>query len=99
MSFIDKIKDRLIDDWRNASKFWTVRIAAIWLAIITLVSVAPDTTYQLWVALPDSVKAYLPDSLVRFLNGVVPALIIAARLFKQWWDIPETDETEDKADG
>ncbi|VUC84948.1 Uncharacterised protein [Raoultella terrigena] len=64
---------KLIENWQSAWKMWSVRILAA-LAIVAI-SLA---------AVPDSVKALIPDQYLGYVVGFVSVCAAIARIIKQF---------------
>lgn len=66
---------KLIDQWRQWWRFWSVRLSAVALVL--------EALGQAWAQLPDDVKALLPSSTLHLLSGVFVACSMIARIIKQ----------------
>lgn len=64
---------QLIENWKSAWKMWSVRI----LAVLAIVSTS-------WAAVPDSVKALIPDQYLGYVVGLVSVCAAIARIIKQF---------------
>ena len=53
MSIIDRLRDRLIDDWRQAWRLWSVRLAALAGAIAAAIVGSPQLLLGLIAHAPD----------------------------------------------
>lgn len=67
---IERLKARLVDDWRQAWKWWSVRVSAFGIALSGA-----------WVALPADTRALIPGA--QWIGLALFALTIAARLIDQ----------------
>lgn len=65
-------KPVLIDNWRDAGKWWSVRIA------MALAAVGPA-----WLALPQELKDQLPVSWTPYILPIVALSIVLARVLNQ----------------
>lgn len=72
-----------IEDWRQAWRFWSVRLAAAGGALQALLAWWPDAALVMWNSMPDEVKALLPQSAVMTLPLLFFAASIVARILKQ----------------
>lgn len=63
---------KLIENWQSAWKMWSVRI----LAVLAIVSTS-------WSAVPDGVKALIPDQYLGYVVGFVSVCAAIARIIKQ----------------
>ncbi|HBW9979169.1 hypothetical protein [Klebsiella pneumoniae] len=64
---------KLIENWQSAWKMWSVRI----LAALAIVATS-------WVAVPDNVKALIPDQYLCYVVGFVSVCAAIARIIKQF---------------
>lgn len=64
---------QLIENWKSAWKMWSVRI----LAVLAIVGTS-------WAAVPDSVKALIPDQYLGYVVGFVSVCAAIARIIKQF---------------
>lgn len=62
----------LVDNWRDAGKWWSVRIAA------ALAAVGPA-----WLALPQELKDQVPVAWTPYILPLVAVSIILARVINQ----------------
>ncbi len=73
----------LKSNWRQAWRWWSVRVSALGALLYTLLLAFPDFVLELWALLPQEVVAQLPAHVA----GVVPIAFfvaaIAARVLKQ----------------
>lgn len=75
----DKLKDRLIEDYRYWHKQWSAWLAVLWGLIVTMVFNDPNFFISLMNALPESTRAGLSP----FVMIVVSATPIIIRNLKQ----------------
>lgn len=80
---IDWIRDRLVDEARQAWRFWSIRFNAIGLAILGWVQFDPVSALAVWNMMPANVRAVLPPHLLTFIAFVFFALAMLARVVKQ----------------
>lgn len=69
------IRDRLIDDWNQAWRFWSVRMQALGALLTTLMVMVP--------AMPPEIQALVPVKYRVIALGLWAAASIASRLIKQ----------------
>jgi hypothetical protein len=74
---------RLVDDWRNVWRWWSVRFNALGLAILAWVSIDPVSVLYVWSLLPDDVRAILPPGFPLYIGIGLFALSMLARVVKQ----------------
>ena len=53
---------KLIANWRQSWRLWSVRVSAIGAAIFALLLAAPDFLLSIWNALPSEVQGLVPNS-------------------------------------
>lgn len=73
------VSARLVDDWRDAWKWASVRLAALGGMIAAVAAAAPGFARELWDQLPGEVRSTLPV----WAPVLVTALPIIVRLYKQ----------------
>lgn len=56
---IEWIKDRLVDDWREASRWWSVRWTALGALILPLMQAVPSMPPEVQAVFPMPVRATL----------------------------------------
>lgn len=71
---------KLIDNWRQAPRWSSVRIAAFGAAAWSLLLTWPDLGLELWNALPAEALALLPAHAASWVPIAFYLLIIFARL-------------------
>lgn len=74
---------KLIPEWRQCHKFWSVRLQAAGVAILTFVQGFPDAFIHIWAALPSDVTSAFPAGAVKWIGVVVLVCGIIARLIRQ----------------
>jgi hypothetical protein len=72
---VNWLKERLVDDWRQATKWWSVRINALGAILLPLLMMVPS--------LPAEVQALFPPQLRAVLAALWCVAAIAARLIAQ----------------
>lgn len=74
---------KLIPAWREALKFWSVRIAIINAALLTFITTFPDAALQAWLALPAEFKTFIPPDYLQVISIVLLFVGMIARIVKQ----------------
>jgi hypothetical protein len=74
---------RLIDNWRSWHRFWSVRLNALGIAILTWVQFDPVGVLYVWSLLPEDVRMILPPRFLMFVGLGLFALSMLARVVKQ----------------
>ncbi|MBO9602533.1 MAG: hypothetical protein J7496_08505 [Novosphingobium sp.] len=69
------MKLQLIEGWRHAWRFWSVRLNGAALTILSGITIVSDT----WNSMPQDLRAYLPYaqgvSLVLFAAGLIARFV------------------------
>lgn len=73
------MKLQLIPDWRQAWRWWSVRVAALAGLLGTYLLAAPETLVQVIHMLPAELRGWVPP----LLGPVITAAIVVIRLAKQ----------------
>ena len=69
------IQKRLVDDWRDAKKWWSVRMNAIGIILYPFLIAVPQ--------LPDEVQELLPLKVRLVIAGAYSLLALLARIYMQ----------------
>lgn len=77
---------KLISNWREFHKLWSVRLNLIGTAIMTAFMAWPSLALDLWLMMPSEVKDFLPPRLVPLLALAFFLAATVARLIKQKLD-------------
>jgi len=72
-----------LPDWRQAWRWWSVRVSAIGAILMAAAIAAPDVLNALWTGLPPELRALVPDHLASKISLGLFVLTIAARLLPQ----------------
>ena len=91
------MKLKLIPNWRDAWKMWSIRLAALGTALMTLVIGFPDAALSVWAILPAEFKTFIPEGMMQYVGLAIFALSIAARLIKQP-ALHAPEKTDDRPD-
>ena len=67
---MERFKARLIADWRKAYRLWSVRLAAIGLAVMSA-----------WPSIPQEIREQIPGQ--RWIAAAIFAAVILGRLINQ----------------
>lgn len=79
MRWLDRIKDKFLEDCRHWYKLWSSWLAILWGIIVTVFWNDPTLLGQLVDVLPEETRAILSPLVL----GLVAALPIIVRLLKQ----------------
>ena len=74
---------KLIPQWREWHRFWSVRLQLLGAAILTLALETPNALLTVWSMVPADLRAELPEGTGKWIGIAVIALGIIARLVQQ----------------
>jgi len=74
-----EMKFKLIEEWRSAWRWWSMRLAVIGSAAVAYVLAYPDILLSTLNALPPEMRAVFPP----FMGFALLAVVSIARLVKQ----------------
>ncbi|MGW8141856.1 DUF7940 domain-containing protein [Sphingomonas zeae] len=72
---------RLIPNWRQSWRWWSVRVSAFGAMIFTFLLAAPDQALAIWQALPADIQALIPNA--KEIGLALTVAAIAARVLRQ----------------
>lgn len=72
---------KLITDWRQSWRLWSVRLSAIGATIFAFLLAAPDQVQEIWNALPPEIQALVPNRTTLAL--FITAAVTIARVLRQ----------------
>ena len=72
-----------IIDWRQAWRWWSVRVSAFGSLLFALLTAFPDQALALWTNLPAEIREQLPDNLERAIGAALFAAVLFVRLIPQ----------------
>ncbi|KTW01042.1 hypothetical protein NS355_02315 [Sphingomonas yabuuchiae] len=67
---------KLIADWRQSWRWWSVRVSAFGAMIFAFLLAAPDQALAIWAALPPEVQALIPNAKEIGLALTIAALVV-----------------------
>ena len=76
-------KLELIDDIKDAYRFWSVRILAFGTVVLSWLTLFPADALWLWAYMPAEVRAYIPENITNFIAIAIFVISIIARIVKQ----------------
>jgi len=74
---------KLIEEWRQSWRLWSVRLSALGAILTGLALAAPDFLQSLWNGLPTDLRALLPASVTHAVPTALFILTIVARIVSQ----------------
>lgn len=72
---------KLITDWRQSWRLWSVRVSAIGAMLFAFLLAAPDQALAVWQALPADIQALIPNA--KEIGLALTIAAIAARVLRQ----------------
>jgi len=82
-----RVRASLVDDWRDAWRWWSMRLIAIGAAYHSLLLLVPaDQLLWLWSMLPGETRALLPAAAMHGIPLILFLLAGIGRLAAQWSD-------------
>ncbi|KTW00458.1 hypothetical protein [Sphingomonas sanguinis] len=72
---------RLIPNWRQSWRWWSVRVSALGAMIFAFLLAAPDQALAIWQALPADVQAMIPNA--KEIGLVLTIAVLVARNVRQ----------------
>jgi hypothetical protein len=77
------LRDRLVEDWRRAHKWASVRLSTIGAALFSALAAFPQIGAEAWNALPASLRERLPDHITQWIAAALFASVILARIHQK----------------
>jgi hypothetical protein len=74
---------KLISDWRQAWRLWSVRATAIGAVVTATAAASPDALLTAWNALPDELRTLVPEDVDRWVAPLLFAVSLAVRILRQ----------------
>jgi hypothetical protein len=74
---------KLVDDARDWSKWWSVRLSIIGGALLTLAEGFPHALATIYSTLPTGITGTLPDGLIKVIGIICVVASPIARVIKQ----------------
>ncbi len=72
---------KLIANWRQSWRLWSVRVSALATALFAFMLAAPDQALAVWAMLPGEVQDLIPNRTA--VAAALSVASLAARLIKQ----------------
>jgi hypothetical protein len=76
-------KLELIEEWKKAYRFWSVRLSLIGSAILSAFFAFPEAMIDVWNSIPGDLKTYFPAEWAKWIPIAIIIAGVLARLFKQ----------------
>lgn len=73
---------RLVDDWRNWYKMWSVRVTALFSIALSAALAFPDDALAVWGMLPPEFQ-FIGENQKKWVGVAFFALFMASRFLKQ----------------
>lgn len=78
-----KLKLRLIEEWRQAWRMWSIRFSALGAALMGVMVTYPNIIVEVWNAVPADVKYFIPPDIGKYLSLGFFVMIFVSRIIKQ----------------
>lgn len=72
---------KLITNWRQSWRLWSVRVSALGAMLFAFLLAAPDQALAVWQALPADIQALIPNA--KEIGLVLTIAALAARVLRQ----------------
>lgn len=82
----------LIPNWRQAWRWWSVRVSALGTLLLALAIAAPDVVAGAWALLPAEVLAILPRNVALIVPLMLQAGTGLARILRQRGLAPSVEQ-------
>lgn len=76
-------RDRLVDNWNLAWRWWSVRFNALGILILSWIQFDPVGPLYVWSLMPDPVREILPRNFMMIIGIALFGLSMLARVVKQ----------------
>ncbi len=93
-----KLRVRLIDGWRKAGKFWSIRLGVVGSALTSVFILWPESALYFWGAMPDEVKAWIPEQFIPMIGVSIFVMSMFARVVKQQKLESEPNDEQPRSD-
>lgn len=77
------MKIKLIDNWKDAWRFSSVRVLGLGTVVPGLIEMFPDQALRIWALLPEDMKRVVPDRYVLWYTLAVVGASFVARIIRQ----------------
>lgn len=74
---------KLIGDWKNFHKFWSIRLSAIGIAVSSFSGDIQNALISVWNSLPTSLIGQLPVGTSKYIGIAILAFGVVARIIDQ----------------
>jgi len=74
---------KLIDNWKESWKFWSMRLAALGTVIASVLVASPEAAMVAWNTFPEEFKQFIPPHWMPFIGIGIFACSMVARVIKQ----------------
>jgi hypothetical protein len=70
-------------DWRQARRWWSVRVSALGSLLFALLTAFPDQALAFWNGVPAEIRERIPDNLEHAITAGLFAAVLIVRLIPQ----------------
>lgn len=87
---------KLIDDWKNAWKLWSVQLNIFTIIILAILNDLPSHIIASWSLLPEEFKSQIDQEIIAYVSIVLVILNVLSRLISQTRDTVKKELEEQK---
>lgn len=74
---------KLIDNWKEAWKFWSVQLGVLGTVVTSVLLASPDAAMVAWNTFPEEFKQFIPPHWMPFIGVGIFACSMGARVIAQ----------------
>ena len=74
---------KLIDNWKEAWKFWSVQLGVLGTVVTSVLLASPDAAMVAWNTFPEEFKQFIPPHWMPFIGVGIFACSMIARVIAQ----------------
>lgn len=74
---------KLIDNWKEAWKFWSVQLGVLGTVVTSVLLASPDAAMVAWNTFPEEFKQFIPPHWMPFIGVGIFACSMVARVIAQ----------------
>lgn len=82
-SLLQRVRARLVDDWKRAWRWWSMRFNAAGIAVLAFVQFEPGAVLWVWNMMPGEVRRFLPPNFLLWVGLGLFLLSMLSRVVKQ----------------
>lgn len=74
---------KLIDNWKEAWKFWSVQLGVLGTVVTSVLLASPDAAMVAWSTFPEEFKQFIPPHWMPMIGVGIFACSMIARVIQQ----------------